>query len=333
MDKALLEKLINHYKDGFSEDSDAFVEHFFARLKNDNVVYVEKDERIASAGYIVEKNAKLFGCNATVPYLSALSTATEFRGQSLMGEVMAGLLRKLYTRSVPFAFLYPFDHSYYKRYGFADVSFCTKSKIQGGVGFLSNVYSDIPSEDVLERLVAIERQFIQFFANGLTIDKDEILAKCAEYFGDGALLTTFVATVSGSEHVFSYCFSKDNKIYHYATENMQAFLSIEALKDYAYFNFFEVESPYIQARIVHVKSALEHAKFLKRKPFTLKIIDSLLDGNNKTYRVVPQADKNMVEETAVKANFSIDIKDLTFLLLAGDDKRVAICPNLFIDQY
>jgi predicted acetyltransferase len=124
MDKRVLNELKELYRDGFPEDNDGDVAAFFARVKPDCAAYVERDGRIVSAGYIMDKPAKLFGQVTKLPYLSALSTRTGCRGKGEIRAVIAMLFNRLYRRGDFVCALYPFSYGYYTRFGFCDISFC-----------------------------------------------------------------------------------------------------------------------------------------------------------------------------------------------------------------
>ncbi len=124
MDEPLLTELKELYRDGFPEDGEGDVDGFFARVKTENAVYLTENGKIISAGYVMDKPAVLFGQKTRIPYLSALSTLSAYRGQGKLKAVINGLFDKLYRRGDFACVLYPFNHDYYKRFGFCTVSFC-----------------------------------------------------------------------------------------------------------------------------------------------------------------------------------------------------------------
>ncbi|MCL2591733.1 MAG: GNAT family N-acetyltransferase [Defluviitaleaceae bacterium] len=330
------------YKDAFPTDSANFVEYFFSgRLKNDlfnNVATVSDDKQLVSAGYIIKKPAKIFNKQETAYYLTALATFSEHRNKGYFTQLMQKLLINLYDKQVSFCFLYPFNHEFYLKYNFNNVSFCDKIIANGNkkcieIKYTSN--SQIPN-DVLNQLATLDKK--NDFDNRLTFGKEEILKKIGEFSADNVELCTY-AYSNDTDSIFAYCFKNDKKVFFYVTNDKKMFFDLDALKGLEVFDFNQGEMPYIQARIVNIKTALQIAPLIIKKPFSIKIVDNLIKDNNAIFLVTPKSEgqdniiKIIKEAKSNKLDFEFNIAELTKILLCGDGALVKPQRNCFIDQY
>jgi len=246
MNPKLLSQLKALYREGFPEDNETAVEWFFSRMKDENIAYRIENGKIISAGYIIEKPAMLFGKKTILPFLTALATRKEYRGQGKIKLILDELFSRLRGRGHNFCALYPFNHEYYKRFGFCDVSFCADKTIGGGEVFKETLYSE-PTEKLLSELVRLETAFRKGFDNYLIFGKEEITAKFREFALDGVPLRAY----SDESGIFAYCFAHNNKIYHYATSDVDKFSKCEQLKGHTYYDFRRTVRPFVQGYILH----------------------------------------------------------------------------------
>ncbi|MCL2061445.1 MAG: GNAT family N-acetyltransferase [Firmicutes bacterium] len=248
MKAAVLHQLKQLYREGFPEDNEQAVEWFFSRVTEENTAFIEADNQIVSAGYIIEKPARLFGKDTVLPFLSALSTRREYRRQGKIQAVLEELFARLIRRGHSFCALHPFNYTFYKRFGFFDVSFCAEKSIAGGQAYSETVFAvhdNLPAE-VLSRLVQIEKAFTAGFDNYLIFGEKEILAKRAEFAFDTIPLRVF----SDSNGIFAYCFAYNGKIEHYATSDREKFERCEPLKGLTYYDFTQNTRPFAQGYLL-----------------------------------------------------------------------------------
>jgi len=358
MDPKTLTELKKLYRDGFPEDSEAAVSWFFSRVNEKNAAYFVTGGKPVSAGYIIDKPAVLWGRRRKMPYLSALSTKTEYRGQGLIRSVITELLSRLYRRGAPVCALYPFNHDYYKRFGFCDVSFCAERTIRGG-----ETYPHLSITPPFKELARVQSAFTKPFTNRLVFGAKEILAKTEEFAVDGVPL--YVYADGGKP--FAYCFISGDQglgvrgqgngqlsdaaifqplavrrpppatrfIYHYAATDLEKFSRCEQLKGCAYIDFSESGRPYVQGRVVNAKAALEAAPYMPHlnKTVVLRITDPLIAENNRAFKVTIQDGRAAAAETTEPPAQTLGIGELTQLLFLGDGLMVQKQKNIFTDQY
>ena len=333
METRILEQLKNLYRTGFPEDSESVVSAFFSRVVPENAAYVLADGKICSAGYIMEKPSVVFGKKEVLPYLSALSTHTHYRGQRKIKTVISELLSRLFERGAYVCALYPFDHFFYKRYGFSNVSFCAEKIIAGRENYAETVYmpdTEIPTA-LLKKIVQLETAFKNGFDNYLIFGEQEVVGKIKEFFLEGLPLRIY----SDENGVFAYCFTQNRRIYHYATSDLKKFASCKCLAEYTYFDFCTSATPYLQARIVNAKRALCAAPYAVdfNKTVRLHIMDGLMQENNITVEIKVKNGKAEVTTVDGIFDLTLDISELTTLLLEGDGNMIKKQKNLFTDQY
>jgi len=327
-----LDKLKSLYKNAFPEDSQNFVDHFFLSIFNKDIELVQKKGEIISAGCIVKKDGVILGKASPVMYLSALCTHSSHRNKGHFTTVLIRLLNTLYKRNVPFCFLYPFNHTFYKRYDFCDVSFCCVDKIKGGEACVETCYTCNPPKNILQVLARVEEAFYEGCDSHLTHTKHNFEHTLKEFAADGIPFSVY-ATSDNVDDIFAYGFTHKQKIIHYRTNDMQKFKRIESLKGYTFYDFTGATKPYIQARIVDVKAALQASTFLIKSPFTICVVDDWLKQNTATYRVENAKVEKIAGLPNSAPNFSMSVAQLTQLLLVGDDILIKKQNNLFTDQY
>ncbi|MCL2374950.1 MAG: GNAT family N-acetyltransferase [Firmicutes bacterium] len=325
----LLNQLKNLYKEGFKEDNEAFVSWFFAGIKEENAVTVFEGESIVSAGFIVPKPAVVWGREVQVPYLSALATSPDFRGQGKIGEVIRGLLSRLKDRKEPFCLLYPFNHDYYKRYGFRNISFCEEKEITGGKDFEGIVVS---LKDGIKKTVSdLFLKESKKFKNKAKLWHEEILLnKIKEYSTYPAPLYLWL---DEKKEPFAVCFADEKRVHLYATNNSEKFLQIEQLKGRVIFYFGSGTQPYIQARLICVSEALRRAPWLIKEKIAISVTDNILEDNTGCYIVENGKVRKCKKEESVTADYHLTLEELTELLLLGDGKLIKRQSNYFPEQY
>lgn len=114
IEKEQLKKL---YRESFPDDTEKDVDYFFNSYLQE--VFVNDD--FSSALYPVYKKLFFNGDIIDLPYVVAFGALREVRGKGIAAKLMNEFIKKSYTANVPFVALSPFNHEYYKRYGFVTV--------------------------------------------------------------------------------------------------------------------------------------------------------------------------------------------------------------------
>lgn len=332
INKKLYNKLITLYKQAFSTDTSACIENFFSGIAPDDAFYITGNKgAIISSGYTIRKPARFFGLDH-IYYLSALATDLEYRGKGLIGEIIKKCFDSLYERGEFMCVLYPFSHTYYKRFGFENISFCKKENIIGKKSFATRDLCSAKelTDSELCRLLEIEKAFVSKADNCLTNTKETIISRIENICSDNGTLTL----VYDGDIMFAYALHSSLGIEHYATTSMDKFRHIESLKGSEFYNFEKDEEPYLQARIFDIKRALsQYDGYLVDKKVVVKVTDSFLDKNNVTLLIDCVGGRASVTDTNLPCDHEYSIENLTILLTYGDGEFFSKRNNFFIDKY
>lgn len=130
----IIEKQIKLYKEAFPEDSKKYVDYFFSsKIKEALVIYDTDHDSFKSLLYLFSKQAIINDQSFNIPFIVAAATFLEHRGREIFKKVMIKTLKKLQEENIPFCALYPFKHSYYKKYDFITSDYVVKSIISYSV--------------------------------------------------------------------------------------------------------------------------------------------------------------------------------------------------------
>ena len=118
----MIEEALSLYKRCFPEDSDAVTDVVFSeRLNAADRREKRADGKLVSVLWLVDKKIFFRGRIVPVKHIVGLCTAPEYRNRGYAKALLAETLATL--TGTPFVTLYPFDHAFYEKMGFATVSF------------------------------------------------------------------------------------------------------------------------------------------------------------------------------------------------------------------
>ena len=355
MQEEMVTQLKNLFLEAFYTDSTAYVEHFFnTQIEKEglkNAVTITENDQIVSAGYIIKKPAFLHERHQSVYYLTALATKQEFRKKGYFSKLMQKMVTELYNKKIPYCFLYPFDHKFYLKYGFNNVSFCKQVELNGNkddcIETEYKANTEIPKK-IINQLVELEKAELSFwqgermcsFLNCLTFGEKEIRERIKEFSIDGKSLFTYShkghpgygINKKLTDYLFAYCFKGSDKIYYYCANvfEKERLFNLKSLRYLKAFDFQAEKNtvPYIQARVTNVLEALKTAPFytldlfkkrsLRNEKIVIKVVlDDLVKENNGIYEIIPtqgygfKAYNNEVKKIEVHKAHSIS-PDYTF---------------------
>lgn len=324
--KELNRKLFVLYQDGFPKDSDGYVSYFVARQKIENILTYYADNKLISAGYIVPKKIYLAGELLPMSYLSAISTSSNYRGQGLASKIMQSAFDTLYDRGEVITALYPFNHEYYLRYGYANISHCVSRLISGGHNYLVRAAekSDIPV------MIEIYRNMAERFDGYIVCDEKYF----EDMFSDAAIDSDKIYIVSDKHSPFAYVVVENGQITKYASTKFSKLIKTAFFKGMTIKDFAVRKKAYAQGRIINVKKFL--SLNLYKDGFSEAIIsvtDNEIDANTAVYKIVKTKNgKISVTNTTEKPNYSYSVQHLLSRSLNGKDifKKQKL---LFIDKY
>lgn len=121
MDKK--QQVIDLWRASF-DDSEAFISLFFDRVyKEDNVLTIEKDDKIVSALQMLPYTMTYYGTEISVCYIYAACTSPSERGQGLMRQLMQEAFGEMKRRDFALTVIIPADpwlFDYYRDLGYTE---------------------------------------------------------------------------------------------------------------------------------------------------------------------------------------------------------------------
>lgn len=272
------------YRDGFPEDTDEDIEYFFNKKLVNGKVFV--NDEVNAVAYVFNK--KLRYCNNLykLPYLVAVSVLSEFRGQGKIKELMYQAIEYADERNLPFIALYPFNHDYYKQYGFVTVDKMQKLKISDK--------TIMKESDNFQLCVDLYNKYYGEYDVSLIRDITDFTAKVNEEAVIGGKL--YELTENGV--TIGYAIKKGDDIIEGAP--------------------FEItDKPNVQMRVANIKRAIESYDFpLINKTVRLKITDEFYRSKTIVLNI-----ENGIAHVDISDTFDkeITIGELTKWLISGAD--------------
>lgn len=310
------EQLIEMYKEAF-HDNDNYVNCFFKNEVNkDNIVTYLRDGELVSSLYLIDKNFVIGDKKLTCPYIVGASTKEELRGKGLFKYAMKSAFTKINKENKPFCMLYPFKHSYYKKYGFVTVS------------FVKDVFLN-------EKEITLEK-----------LDKKNLQVAYALYKEH---IKKFNFAIDKTFNEFSYDFKKFNfspntsnlilksgkPVGYYMVDGDGTFqfvtiddkiLSDEGMIKLTQIDNLNGDTEYLMLRIVDVIEAIKCFKPKKvTKAFTISIEDNMIESNNVILKISVMDGKLLISESK-SYEYETDIYTLTKMLFR---KKYNFAHNIF----
>lgn len=184
------------YASCFPEDSPTMVELFFEeKLGVNNCFFIKEKDKIVCQLFVVDKVLSYLKRSVCLPFIVGLGTESSHRGKGLAARLMQQVLS---NTTSPFIALYPFDHNFYKKMGFATVSYDYKA-LETTKSISSEEANKIYDKYTLDKDFFIVRsaQDYSFYRRVMDIDK-------VNYFG-----TVPIGYTNGEETVI---LGKEGKI-------------------------------------------------------------------------------------------------------------------------
>lgn len=318
-------ELFSLYKDAFPYDSDDYADYFISSVPDDDISVAKRDGKIVSAGYLVPKKAVVFGENITLDYLSAVGTLSELRGQGIVAEVMRSAIEKTYIRKDAFVSLNPFNFEYYKRYGFVDASYYGKDLINGGIDYriVKAKYDDI------QILISLYDKYSGDFTFKETVNERYF----RDLIGELAVDDENVWIVYDGKNPFAYTAIDNGELTKYATDDLEKFKKINAIKGMSFCDFKSKKLAYTQMRIANAESFLSLPIYSGNvSSYEISVCDNLIPGNNGKYRIDISGESRTVTKMSTDCGDVVNISDLAKNFFMGQYpfKKPEV---LFMDKY
>lgn len=274
------------YKSGFPEDSDEFVDFFFAEYSDLNKVVAKVvDGEIISATHLINKKIFLRGSVFEFPFFVAVATLPHLRGQKIVESVILDAFGQIIKDDYCFAGLYPFSHSYYTKYNFVTCAYTNEVMMD----YLPNgARKFTPTASQLDKM---------FCDHAVTFDAYQIRDK-----KDWHSLTTDWQL--NARPVTAY--AKDGKSCYYV-DNGEGY---EVIGDYSLLiadkslkgatldvGSGDGNTPSTMFRILNVKKTLESITFDCEGELSFNLIDTFYPNNSGKYMLTAHNGKGKVERT------------------------------------
>ncbi len=141
IDKLLFDELKDLYKMTFNE-TDKYTSFLFDHLNYHQFEYLENKKEIVSSLFEVEKQISYF--KQIIPSILIVGVLTKetYRNQGKCNILFDKTLNNLAKQGIPFVYLYPVDHEFYKRYGFNLINYLDSPKDLGEeiLGSIKEIY-------------------------------------------------------------------------------------------------------------------------------------------------------------------------------------------------
>lgn len=112
---------IRELYDKVFNDSCEFVDYYFEKINNNDILVVEDEGNILSMLQLVKKTVICNGEEKNVHYIYGVATDEKHRGKGYMRMLMERALQDLKKLDEPFVYLTPADSSVYIKFGFETV--------------------------------------------------------------------------------------------------------------------------------------------------------------------------------------------------------------------
>lgn len=308
------------------------------------------------------------GSEAAMAGVGDVSSLPCCQGKGVMKELFLQMLFNYYKEQIPFSYLYPFSGTYYARYGY---SYCVKQtlwelNLDKLPHFPARGRVELYSPEQLEAVKAVYGEFTQNLNMAVcredmewrhavgqfdpAVDRvftyiyyDENNSPCGYLIynrepgthGDILNCREFCyRSREGLTGLLSFCRSK-GAYYEYARIPLPESVPLELLL--TEFNLPQARTTRVSTRmhgmirVVHMKAALEAARFQGEGAVNLRILDPLLAGNDGLWRIAWKDGRLQScerAETSEGAEFTMDIGLFSRLLCKGlTPQAVSLLPK------
>jgi predicted acetyltransferase len=320
------EKLIELYLDGFPTDGEKFARYFVSARTDDEIAVALCDDKVVSVGYLIDKKGELFGKELTLPYFSALSTISNFRGKGYIGQVIIKLLNKALKKSAPFVALSPFSDSFYKKFDFVDASYCGKTQISG-----ISSYQIKPCEK--NDFIRMYNDFTKDYSFKLIYGENEYENLKEELELYGQLLSLH----DNQGKVVAVVACDDKNIFKYAHEKSFSLETVEELKGKILRDFSKKEKVFAQIRLASVEDFFKSVRYQEDNfSYSIRLTDDILEENSGVYTVVSEQGKISVFKlpSKVKIAATVDYTAAELIKAFLDGVYPFVKPSVhFQDEY
>ncbi|MCL1901362.1 MAG: GNAT family N-acetyltransferase [Firmicutes bacterium] len=295
------QNLIDLYLKSF-DDNVTYVNYFFDNYYSEkNCVSIYKKGRCISALHLVDKELSFLGKSIKCPYIFAASTMAEFQKQGNFRAVLNAAFKRLYKRGDSVCALYPFEHSFYQKFGFATVCYVQNIKL------VFSEAAEKKSDTKTDCLTGIYNEYFKNFDIYVKRQNADMQKKVDECMISGGKLIVF-----------------DNSYILYDNNDSEVVLNnsdLKALNGFFELNNFTVQTysekfdvSYTMVRIINVKKLIRAIPYsCEDNNIRLKITDDFFKKNNVTIEINIKNNRAMVKDCK-DFDEQISVSDLCLLI-------------------
>lgn len=329
------ERLKKLYRESFPGDTDNDVNYFFNSYLFE--VFVNND--FSSALYPVGKKMFFNGAIIDLPYVVAFCALHEARGKGIAAKLMNEFIEKANADNVPFIALSPFNHEYYKKYGFITVDASVINRD-------SENYEHLNCSDrhvFLEAMQKVYCKAMSQYNNFIYRNQEDFALVYDKLMTNGGNTILFVEDNikinDNNDYIDMIIDSRHKKVYGYSIECDNEILEKLMCND----GKGGATLKNVQMRICDPVKAVNLTQFNglsidePTREFKIKIKDSVL--GDKIYKLQIADDKGKLIETNENAEVITSIDEFTNFIINGVSidglpKDLICCKkSFFIDKY
>lgn len=352
--QADMEQIRAIWKDCF-HDSDAFLDSYFESVVDvtDGIGFFDNGKLVSNL-FEVTMNANISGMVYQTEFISGCATLPQARNQHLMRELIRTALTDMRARDVAVAFLHPFLHSFYRKYGFETVNYVQKLTAQPADSADSKVrivsrMQDMPVDAAYASYQAYVTQYGSYFMRSESRMNGWLELLFADggkaAFIDGQDNTPYALFYPGTNEngesvndIFELVFFSDEQL-QLLTENTGAAATYLLPAGPA---SGDAAAEYTMMRIVSPEIMLQSYSYAPgTEPFVINIHDPFL-SRDYNLEIMPQKTGSAtVREVESASNIIVDVSDLARLFTGtyrpeeypGAVKTFRVGSSCFFDNY
>lgn len=314
--------MINKYKflylKSFPFDSEIYFDKIIAPLDPKQTFYAIENDDVVSGCYLRNFDFFASGKVHEISVLGGVCTAVEKRGKGLTGIAISKALNFMFDKGQPFCFLHPVSYKYYHRFGFIGIERADEVKLCGTEDCKVTELSKINASEIVD-FIAKTNQNRNFYVLCHTYYIERCFDETQACGGNVYKLS--------SQDMTAYVFITGNSIDYAFTDNAEKLKQIGFLNGLNFTDYNGTNPDYTQGRITNVIETISLINPIKPFDFTVKIIDSIISGNNLCFRVVSDG-KNIKTQMVNNAKYEISVDELFSKIIFGTQYNAPINPTI-----
>jgi len=314
----------------FTEDTNFFLDYYYAEKANRNVIHVmEEETKIFGMLQLNPYPVRMGNTEFTGHYIIAVATHPNYRKQGIMRKLLNHALQSMYENGEAFTFLMPAAEAIYLPFDFRYAYQQRNGKAQAIIPSTSEI--------VTRNANTKDCRMLAEFANDYLSAKDIYIKRTAQYYEllikelqseggniaiveETGVLIGFYLYTNAKEYIIReplFLSSKEK----YLAESLGELTGnkTDKLKCIAYNGMMEEvkEKPIIMFRILHPEKILTTVKAKKDIQVCIEIQDDIIKENNRKWYLSARAGEYLsVSETMKTAKVKITIAKLVEILFA-----------------